>query len=175
MHEASQFRATASAQSPTRPRNAGGTTSITRSPHAANTASTARPPNAASAPSTIRPPDPPNTPTDQRTAQPPSSTPALATAAIAALLASSCCLLPLALVSLGLTGAWLGTLRILQPYSPLFTTVAIAALVLAARKLFRPTTPVCTANTPIHRASFWLIATLTLLLLVSPLVAPWFY
>jgi len=56
---------------------------------------------------------------------------ALTTAAIGSLLASSCCLLPLAFVSIGLTGAWLGRLRVLQPFSSILVGISLAALVAA--------------------------------------------
>jgi mercuric ion transport protein len=113
---------------------------------------------------------------------------ALGTAGIAALLASSCCLLPLVLVSLGLSGAWLSYLRVLQPYSPILTAIAVAALLLAGRHLFRAAS-VCSVEGGSHRegphrggaprtflrALFWIITGLTVLLLVLPLVAPWLY
>jgi mercuric ion transport protein len=108
---------------------------------------------------------------------------ALGTAGIAALLASSCCLLPLGLVSAGLSGAWLSNLRVLQPYSPIFIGIAITALVLAGRSLFRSAES-CRVDgatlqgggpRSIHKAIFWGIAALTVLLLITPLVAPWFY
>jgi mercuric ion transport protein len=102
---------------------------------------------------------------------------ALATAAVASLLASSCCLVPLLLVSVGFSGAWLGNLRILQPYSPILTGIAVVALVFAGESLRRPLScrvGSATSRT-LYRVSFWLIAALTLTLLVSPVVAPWFY
>lgn len=40
------------------------------------------------------------------------------------LLASSCCILPLVLVSLGVGGAWMGNLTALAPYQPIFLTLA---------------------------------------------------
>jgi mercuric ion transport protein len=105
---------------------------------------------------------------------------ALATAAVASLLASTCCLLPLALVSVGLTGAWLANLRVLQPYSPVLIGIAIAALALAGRSLFRSrSTASCRIDgakpRPFYKATFWLVAALTLILLVTPVLAPWFY
>ena len=39
-------------------------------------------------------------------------------------LASSCCILPLALVSLGIGGVWVGKLTALAPYQPAFLTAA---------------------------------------------------
>jgi mercuric ion transport protein len=105
---------------------------------------------------------------------------ALATAAVASLLASTCCLLPLALVSVGLTGAWLANLRVLQPFSPVLIGIAIAALALAGRSLFRSRSITsCRIDDakprPLYKATFWLVAALTLILLVMPVVAPWFY
>ena len=102
---------------------------------------------------------------------------ALTTAAAASLLASSCCLLPLLLVSVGLSGAWLGNLRILQPYSLVLTGIAVVALAFAGQSLRWSSS--CrlgsAASRSLYRGSFWLIAALTLILLVIPLVAPWFY
>jgi mercuric ion transport protein len=101
---------------------------------------------------------------------------ALGTATIAALLASSCCLAPLVLVSLGLSGAWLSNLRVLQTYSAIFTGIAAGALLLAGRALFRGAGSCSVAgyNRRYHKTLFC-IAALTLILLVTPLIAPWFY
>lgn len=41
---------------------------------------------------------------------------------IGALAASSCCIVPLVLFSLGIGGAWIGNLTALAPYKPLFVT-----------------------------------------------------
>jgi mercuric ion transport protein len=38
---------------------------------------------------------------------------------LAAILASTCCLGPLVLVALGLSGAWIGNLTRLEPYRPI--------------------------------------------------------
>jgi len=43
---------------------------------------------------------------------------------LGAFLASSCCILPLVLISLGVSGAWIGQLTALEPYKPLFLLVA---------------------------------------------------
>jgi mercuric ion transport protein len=109
---------------------------------------------------------------------------ALGAAGIAALLASGCCLMPLVLVSAGLSGAWLSNLRVLQPYSPIFIGVAIAALALAGRSLFRSAASSCRVDGgaprggrqhSFHVVMFWVIAVLTSVLLMMPVVAPWFY
>lgn len=53
---------------------------------------------------------------------------ALATGGIAALLTGLCCVVPLVLASIGLGGAWLANLRLLEPYRPVFIGIALAAL-----------------------------------------------
>jgi mercuric ion transport protein len=45
---------------------------------------------------------------------------------LGALGASACCVVPLLLFSLGISGAWIGTLTALSPYSPVFITTAQA-------------------------------------------------
>ena len=49
---------------------------------------------------------------------------ALAAGGLAALLASTCCLGPLVLVTLGFGGAWIGNLTALEPYRPVFLGAA---------------------------------------------------
>jgi mercuric ion transport protein len=57
---------------------------------------------------------------------------------LAAVLASTCCLGPLILVALGLSGAWIGNLTRLEPYRPFFIARALVALFFAGRHIFRP-------------------------------------
>src|ERR1700730_19139857 len=47
---------------------------------------------------------------------------------LGALVASSCCILPLALFSLGASGAWIGNFTRLAPYQPCFIAATIALL-----------------------------------------------
>jgi mercuric ion transport protein len=47
---------------------------------------------------------------------------------LGALAASSCCMLPLLLFTLGAGGPWIGTLVRLAPYQPYFIVVAVACL-----------------------------------------------
>lgn len=44
---------------------------------------------------------------------------------LGALLASSCCIVPLILVSLGVSGTWIGSLTALEPYKPWFIAVSV--------------------------------------------------
>lgn len=48
--------------------------------------------------------------------------------AVSAVAASTCCIVPLALVSVGISGAWIGSLTALAAYQPLFLAIAIAGL-----------------------------------------------
>ncbi len=47
---------------------------------------------------------------------------------LGAIAASSCCILPLVLFSLGISGAWIGNLTALYPYKPYFITFTLALL-----------------------------------------------
>lgn len=47
---------------------------------------------------------------------------------LGALAASSCCILPLALFGLGVSGAWIGNLTRLAPYQPYFIAATVACL-----------------------------------------------
>ena len=47
---------------------------------------------------------------------------------LAAIAASSCCIVPLLLFSLGVSGAWIGNLTRLAPYQPIFVAMTLACL-----------------------------------------------
>jgi len=64
----------------------------------------------------------------------------LLVAVTSSLLASTCCLFPLVLVLLGITGAWMVHLTVLKPWVPLLTVIALVALVGSGYLLFRPVT-----------------------------------
>jgi mercuric ion transport protein len=107
---------------------------------------------------------------------------ALAAGGLAAILASTCCLGPLVLLSLGFSGAWIANLTALEPYRPAFVGVALTALFIAGRRIFRPAaecTPgeVCAAAQvrTARKIAFWLVAALVSVGLVFPWIAPWFY
>ena len=112
----------------------------------------------------------------------PSGLRALVAGAVAALLASTCCLGPLVLITLGFSGAWISHLTVLQPYQPLFITAAVVALFFAWKRIWRPASAcapgeVC-ALPQVRRGYQLLFAAvcgLVLLALAFPLVAPWFY
>lgn len=107
---------------------------------------------------------------------------ALFAGGLAAILASTCCLGPLALVMLGFSGAWIGNLTGLEPYRPLFIGVAVVALALAWKSIWRrdancaPGT-VCAAPRvqSSYKLLFGVVVALVVLALGFPYVAPWFY
>ena len=47
---------------------------------------------------------------------------------VGALAASSCCILPLVLFAIGVSGAWIGNLTRLAPYQPYFIAATLACL-----------------------------------------------
>lgn len=112
---------------------------------------------------------------------PRASTVALGAAAAAVLLASACCVAPLALVLLGVSGLWIGQLTAFQPYQPIFLATAAAALFLAWRKIWR--VPACADNRACaaptakraQKAVFLTVAALLIAVLGFPMVAPLFY
>lgn len=107
---------------------------------------------------------------------------ALLTGGLVAILASTCCLGPLVLLTLGVSGAWISQLTLLEPYQPLFISAAIVALFFAYRRIWRPATDcapgqVCelpSANRS-YKLIFWIVVGLVILALGFPLIAPWFY
>lgn len=108
----------------------------------------------------------------------------LAGGLIAAILASVCCLGPLVLVTIGVSGAWISNLTLLEPYRPLFIGVALVFMGLAWRRIYRaPAATECEPGTlcalprtnRAYRAMFWVVSALVLLALGFPYLAPLFY
>lgn len=101
---------------------------------------------------------------------------------LAAIGASVCCVGPLVLLSLGIGGAWVSNLTLLEPVRPLFVAVTLVFLALAFRRLYL-LAPVCEPGTPCadpkslrrQRLLFWLVATSLIALLLVPIAAPLFY
>jgi mercuric ion transport protein len=101
---------------------------------------------------------------------------------LAAILASTCCLGPLVLVALGLSGAWIGNLTLLEPYRPLFVAGSLLALFFAGRRIFCPAhacEPGEACAVPrtryVYKILFGIVSALVLVALVYPYVAKLFY
>ena len=56
--------------------------------------------------------------------------------ALAAIVGSLCCVAPLVLITLGISGAWISQLTALEPYRPIFIGVMVVFLGLAFRQLY---------------------------------------
>jgi mercuric ion transport protein len=62
---------------------------------------------------------------------------------IGALAASSCCLVPLVLFGLGVSGAWIANLTELAPYQPYFIGATVACLAGGYRLMYRSRQRAC--------------------------------
>lgn len=98
------------------------------------------------------------------------------------MLASACCLGPLVLIMVGISGAWIGHMTALEPYQPFFVGASLLALFLAARRIWRPVAACDAAQVcarPSVNGAYKLIFGAVVLLLVTavafPLIAHWFY
>lgn len=108
----------------------------------------------------------------------------LAGGALAAIAASACCLGPLILVSLGIGGAWISNLTLLEPFRPVFIGIALVSMILAYRRIYRaPPASACAPGTlcalprtnMTYRILFWSVSFLVLVALAYPYVVPFFY
>lgn len=66
-----------------------------------------------------------------------------ATALVSAIAASSCCGLPLLFVSVGISGAWIGSFTALAPYQPIFLAVAGASIAAGFWSVYRRSQTAC--------------------------------
>lgn len=102
---------------------------------------------------------------------------------LGAVLASSCCILPLVLVVLGAGGAWVGTLTALEPYQPFFLAAAAASLgagywrVYFRRKVTCAPSAACgtALSRRVTRAALWLATGVALLAATMNAWAPLLY
>lgn len=99
--------------------------------------------------------------------------------AVSALGASTCCVLPFALVSTGFGGAWIARLRALEQFQWLFIGLAAAAFGFAFYRLYlRPApcgpelscTPAMRRN---QRIAFWATLITAKAVVLAPLYAPY--
>lgn len=95
---------------------------------------------------------------------------------VGAVAASSCCIVPLVLFSLGITGAWMGQLTALAPYQPIFIAVTVGFLGYGYWLVYHSSKPACTEDAActrplpnrIIRAALWFATGLVLLALAWP-------
>ena len=100
----------------------------------------------------------------------------IAAGAISALGASVCCVLPLALVAIGVGGAWVAQLRSLERFYPVFVGLAIAAFAYAFYRLYLRAAPCdgessCSPATRRNqRIAFWATLIAAKALILFPIV-----
>ncbi len=95
---------------------------------------------------------------------------------LAAVLASTCCLGPLVLLMLGISGAWIANLTALKPYRPIFIGAATAALLFSYRPIFRPAVacqPGEVCAVPEVRTTYKVLFGLVVVLLLVAVGYPW--
>lgn len=102
---------------------------------------------------------------------------------IGAVLASSCCIGPLVLITLGASGAWIGNLTALKTYQPLFVLMTLGFLgigfwqVYGRAKMSRADGSSCATprSDRLVKGALWLATLLVALALSIDLWAPLFY
>ncbi len=102
---------------------------------------------------------------------------------IGAVLASTCCIVPLVLITLGASGAWIGNLTALKDYQPIFIALTLAFLAAGFWQVYWKSDKECkdasVCATPkseaIVKSALWLATVLVALSLTVDLWAPIFY
>ena len=102
---------------------------------------------------------------------------------IGAILASSCCILPLILITLGLSGAWIGNLTVLEPYKPWFAALTIGFLGFGFWQVFWKKKAECKdgsycaspTSDRVVKTALWFATVLVVLALTIDYWAPIFY
>ena len=93
---------------------------------------------------------------------------------LAAVGASLCCVGPFVLLTLGISGAWIGNLTLLEPYRPVFIVIVMLLFGWAGWQIYRPVAA-CEPGTacPVpqtrkrRRVIFWITAIIALVLVTS--------
>lgn len=102
---------------------------------------------------------------------------------LGAALASSCCIVPLILVLLGVSGTWIGSLTALEPYQPYFVVMTLAFLAGGFWHVyFRPKLDCADGGycarpvtSLITKSALWLATILVILTMTLQWWAPLFY
>jgi len=88
--------------------------------------------------------------------------------------ASLCCVGPFVLLSLGISGAWIGNLTLLEPYRPVFIILVVLLFGWAGWQVYRPVES-CEPGTACgvlqvrrrRQVIFWMAALISLMLVTS--------
>lgn len=95
--------------------------------------------------------------------------------------ASSCCILPLVLFSLGAGGAWIGNLTALSPYQPIFIAITLGFLGYGFYAVYWKPRRACVDGAAcarplpnrIVKSALWIASALVAAAIAFPYVAPW--
>ena len=98
---------------------------------------------------------------------------------LGAIAASSCCIVPLVLFALGVSGAWIGNLTALAPYQPIFIGLTLAFLAMGYYSVYRTPRVACAEGEacarPLPRRgvklALWIATALVASAIASPFVA----
>lgn len=98
---------------------------------------------------------------------------------VAAFAASICCVGPLVLLGLGIGGAWVGNLTLLEPFRPYLMTLTLGVLGYAFYKIYKPKAEVCEPGSycanpksdKINKITLWITTVFVLGLLATPYIA----
>lgn len=101
---------------------------------------------------------------------------------IGAILASSCCVVPLVLLALGVSGAWISNLTALAPYQPLFLLATFGFLGVGFWKVYHKPKVECAEGTycaspasdRITKAALWIATALIVAVLGINWLGPLF-
>ncbi len=100
-----------------------------------------------------------------------------------AILASSCCIVPFALLTLGVSGAWIGNLTALEPYKPYVVAMTLVFIGMGFWHVYFRARPVCAEgsycarphSSIITKSALWIATVLVLLAMTIGWWAPFFY
>ncbi|WP_344799623.1 mercuric transporter MerT family protein [Litoribacillus peritrichatus] len=101
------------------------------------------------------------------------------TGLLASIGAGLCCAGPFILVSIGVSGAWIANLTLLEPYRPLFIATVIAMFLWGGWAIYRPQ-EACVAGSSCavpkirmrRKILFWVAAVISASLVMSPYLIP---
>lgn len=99
---------------------------------------------------------------------------------LGALAASACCIIPLVLFSLGISGAWIGQLTAFAPYQPIFLAITIGFLGYGYWLVYRKPKEDCAEGEACARplpnylvkGALWLATGLVILAFAWPYILP---
>ena len=99
---------------------------------------------------------------------------------LGAIAASSCCVVPLVLFSLGISGAWIGNLTALTPYKPFFIVLTMAFLGWGYYLVYSKGQSQCETGTAcakplpnrLVKTALWMATLLVIVAFAWPLIIP---